>query len=72
MKNEECKQQMKSILYQLDKYTKGLTAKIYTSIYTQTDIPYMTNIPVEKSFTMVGTQTDFPLSDDDYIDIENY
>jgi hypothetical protein len=72
MKSEDCKQQMKTILCQLDKYAKGKKAKTYTSVYTQTDISYKMNIPVEKTFTVVGMQTDFPSSDDDYIDIENY
>jgi hypothetical protein len=72
MKSEDCKQQMKTILYQLDKYAKDKKAKTYTSVYTQTDIPYKMNIPLEKTFTVVGMQTDFPSSDDDYIDIENY
>jgi hypothetical protein len=72
IQNEECKEQMKMMLKQLAKYSQAKDTKTLISVYTQTDTPsdatfFVRDIP---TFT-VGTQTDFPLYDDDYIDVKN-
>jgi hypothetical protein len=63
IQNEEYREQMKTILRQLDKFSDDKNTKYtkYTK-YTQTEEPvYMT----------IGTQTDFSICDDDYIDVNN-
>jgi hypothetical protein len=72
IQNEECKEQMKMMLKQLDKYSQAKEAKAFISKCIQTDTPSETIFFLHDTpYMTVGTQTDFPIYDDDYIDVNN-
>lgn len=72
IQNEECKEQMKIMLKQLDTYLQAKNAKTFISKCIQTDMPSEAIFFLQDmSYMTVGTQTDFPIYDDDYIDVKN-